>query len=142
MEYELISDEDYYHLPPEATKRFLAIEQVCRRNMTAIVSNETSQSYNALIRTQYMTIVSATAEELGVEGVNYIDNYDSIDQDLAEFMRRVSGVTAKLRLRHSPQADELSVRLANKTKGLIEHELTSFGMLSPIVNFPMKKRKI
>ncbi len=124
MDYELISDDDYEGLPPEPEKRFTALESICRKNMLAAISRETSQSFDALIRTQYMTIVTASAEELGVGGIRYINEYETIEQDLNEFFRLVTGVTAKIKLRNSSSRDVLSVRLATKTKGLIENELT------------------
>lgn len=124
MDYELISDDDYDTLPPEPEKRFTAIESICRKNMLAIISHETSPSFDAIVRTQYMTIVAASAEELGINGVQYIDHHDSVTQDLNEFFRIVTGVTAKIKLRNSSSRDALSVRLASRTKGLIESELT------------------
>ena len=124
LDFELIADEDYETLPPEPEKRFTAVERICRQNMMALMSNDTSQSFDALVQTQYMTIVTATAEELGIKGVQYIDIHDSISQDLREFVRQVSGVTARIKLRNSSSRDTLSVRLASKTKGLIENELT------------------
>ncbi len=89
-----------------------------------MISHETPQTYDSLLRTQYMTIVAATAEELGIDGVRYINNFDSIDDDLREFIRQAAGVTAKIRLRSSSGRDALSVRLGNRTKALIENELT------------------
>ncbi len=124
MDYELITDDDYETLPSEPEKRFTAIERICRKNMLAIISNETSQPFDSLVRTQYMTIVTASAEELGIAGIRYINEYQTVEQDLNEFFRLVTGVTAKIRLRNSSSRDALSVRLASKTKGLIENELT------------------
>ncbi|MND51609.1 hypothetical protein [Agrobacterium tumefaciens] len=124
MDYELITDDDYETLPSEPEKRFTTIERICRKNMLAIISNETSQPFDSLVRTQYMTIVTASAEELGIPGIRYINEYQTVEQDLNEFFRLVTGVTAKIRLRNSSSRDALSVRLASKTKGLIENELT------------------
>lgn len=124
MEYELITDEDYDALPSDPEKRFAALERICRKNMMATISRETTSSFDYLVRTQYMTIVTASAEELGIDGIRYINNYETIDQDLNEFFRLVTAVTAKIKLRNSSSHDALSVRLASKTKGLIENELT------------------
>lgn len=124
MDYELITDDDYDTLPPEPEKRFAALESICRKNMLAIISPETGQSFDTMVRMQYMTIVSASAEELGIDGIRYIDHHDSVTQDLNEFFRLVTGVTTKIKLRNSSSRDALSVKLAVKTKGLIEHELT------------------
>jgi len=125
MNYELITEDDYDTLPPEPEKRFAAIERICRKNMMEMLSNEQhDNSYDPLLRTQYMTIVAATAEELGIDGIRYIDHMNSLEDDLREFVRVATGVTAKIRLRSSSGRDALSVRLGNRTKGLIENELT------------------
>ncbi len=125
MDYELISDDDYDTLPLEPEKRFAAIERICRKNMMAMISNESNDnSYDSLLRTEYMTIVTATAEELGINGIHYIDNFDNTEDNLREFLRETSGVTAKIRLRNSSGRDALSVKLASRTKGLIEDQLT------------------
>lgn len=124
MDFELISDDDYDTLPPEAEKRFTAIERICRKNMMTLLSEDHHQSFEALVQTQYMTIVTATAEELGIVGIQYVDQFDSVSQDLREFLRQVTGATAKIKLRNSSSHDPMSVRLGRRTKGLIENELT------------------
>ena len=124
LDFELISDEAYDTLPAEAEKRFTAIERICRKNMMAMLSEDNHQSFEALVQTQYMTIVTASAEELGIAGIQYVDHFDSVSQDLREVLRQVTGVTAKIKLRNSSSRDALSVRLGRKTKGLIENELT------------------
>ncbi|MBB3390324.1 hypothetical protein FHT82_003087 [Rhizobium sp. BK275] len=131
MQYELISDGEYEALPVDPLKKFVALEQICRRNMTALITNETPGQFDELVRMQYMTIVAAAAEELGIEGLTYQDNSSSVFDNLQEFLRQTSGVVAKIRLRGSSGRDAHSVRLANKTKGIIEHEL---GKLRNAVN--------
>ncbi len=96
MDYELITDDDYETLPSEPEKRFTAIERICRKNMLAIISNETSQPFDSLVRTQYMTIVTASAEELGIAGIRYINEYQTVEQDLNEFFRLVTGSQQRL----------------------------------------------
>lgn len=124
MEYELVTEDEYATLPADPLKKFAALEQICRRRMTELISNETQDHFDVLVRTQYMTIVSSAAEELGVPGVQYQDNYSSINDNLQEFLRQVSGAVARIRLRSLPLTDPLSVRLGNRTKGIIEAELS------------------
>lgn len=124
MDYDLISDDDYDTLPFDPEKRFVALEKICRSNMMAMISNNTPDVYDSELRVQYMTIVAASAEELGIDGINYVDHFDTVDKDLREFTRLVTGVTAKIKLRSSSGRDPLSVKLANRTKGLIEDQLT------------------
>lgn len=87
------------------------------------ISHETGEEFDSLLRLQYMTIVSSAAQELGVEGVYYVDQFNNIRENLDEFIRITSGVVARIRLRGSSGHDGLSVRLANRTKGIIEDEL-------------------
>lgn len=124
MDYELISDDDYDTLPVEPEKRFVALEKICRSNMMAMISNDTPVVHDSELRIQYMTIVAASAEQLGINGINYVDHFDTVEKDLREFTRLVTGVTTKIRLRNSSGRDALSVKLANRTKGLIEDQLT------------------
>lgn len=128
MDYELISDADYDTLPADPYRKFVAIEQICRRNMTAMINNDSSGEFDQFIRLQYMTIVSAIAEELGIEGADYHYTADNAYGSYQDFLRRVSGVVARIRLR-SPVNDQFSVRLANKTKGIIEYELDKLRTL-------------
>jgi hypothetical protein len=124
MSFELITAADYEHLPSDPYQKFAAIEEICRRNMLEVISQETSQDFDSLVRTSYMTIVSEVADELGIPGIRYIDNYDSVGLDVQEFIRIVTGVVARIRLRNSTGRDGFSVRLASRTKGLIEVEVT------------------
>ncbi|WFU01223.1 hypothetical protein QA648_13870 [Rhizobium sp. CB3171] len=124
MSFDLISEADYERLPSDPHLKFVAIEQICRRNMLEAISHETPDDFDSLVRTSYMTIVTAAAEELGVEGVQYVDRFDSVQKDVQEFTRVVSGIVAKIRLRNSSGKDGRSVRLANRTKGIIESELS------------------
>ncbi|RYG95517.1 MAG: hypothetical protein EON58_13995 [Alphaproteobacteria bacterium] len=124
MSINLISEADYERLPSDPSQKFAAIEEICRRNMLEAISNDSSSNYDELVRTTYMTIVSAAAEELGIEGVRYVEHHNTIQQDVQEFIRSASGVVAKIRIRKSSGRDTQSVRLANKTKGIIENEVS------------------
>lgn len=123
MSFDLISEADYERLPSDPLQKFAALEQICRKNMLEAISHETSGDFDSLVRTSYMTIVTSAAEELGVGGVKYVDHLNSVQEDVQEFIRVVSGVVAKIRLRKSSGRDAFSVKLANRTKGIIEHEI-------------------
>lgn len=122
MDHELISEADYETLPADPYRKFVTIEQICRRNMTAMIDDHSSGDFDHFVRLQYMTIVSSIAEELGIQGAEYHYTADDAYGSYQDFLRRVSGVVARIRLR-SPTNDQFSVRLANKTKGIIESEL-------------------
>jgi hypothetical protein len=124
MYQDLISEADYELLPSEPQRKFLALEQICRKNLFASISGENGEYYDTLIRLQYMTIVATAAEELGIDGVYIVDNFSDTQSNLEEFFRLSSGVVNRLRLRTSSAHDTFSVKLANKTKGIIEAELS------------------
>jgi len=123
MSFNLISEADYERLPADPHKKFAALEAICRRNMFEAMTPDTSADSDTLVRTTYMTVVAAAAEELGVTGVSYVSRYAKSSDNVQEFIRVVSGVVAKIYLRNSSGRDALSVRLANKTKGIIESEI-------------------
>jgi len=124
MTFELISEADYERLPVDPYQKFAAIEEICRRNMMEAISHETPEDFDTLVRTSYMTIVAEVADELGIGGVKYVDHFNSVQQDVQEFIRIVSGVVARIRLRKSSGRDAFSVRLAARTKGIIENEVS------------------
>ncbi|MFS8049136.1 hypothetical protein [Rhizobium sp. BR 314] len=111
--------------------------------MLKAISHETPADFDSLLRTSYMTIVTAAADELGVAGVQYVDQFDSVEQDVREFTRVVTGVVAKFRLRSSSGRVGRSVRLASRTKGIIESELSKLrDVVSNSQLEDVKKRKL
>ena len=122
MRYELISEADFAALPIEKSKKFLALESICRRNLNALIDDKSTQESDRNLRMQYMSTVSSAAEELGVKGVQYpmtIDPSEKFD----DFILQVIGVATKLRLNDSGGIDSQSVRLSVKTMSLIEDQI-------------------
>lgn len=124
MTWELISSSDYDNLPESPYLKFVAIENICRRNMNSLIGENTPGDFDEMIRLQYMHIVAATASELGIENVTYEESGDGTYRDLQLFTARVAAVSARLMLR-SPSLDPYSVKLARRTKGLIESKLAA-----------------
>lgn len=139
MSYDLVSEADFEQFPTDPFQKFAALEQLCRRNMLEAISHESAMDFDNLVRTQYMTIVAAAAEELGIEGIQYVKNFGSPQANVEEFMRIASGVVARIRLRGTSGKDGLSVRLANRTKGIIENELAK--VRDAVANSDLEERK-
>ena len=71
MSYELISEDEYASLPEEDDKCFVAFENICRRNMTRMIDENTSSHFDSSVREQYMVHVSKVAEACHILHVAY-----------------------------------------------------------------------
>ncbi|MFG1465288.1 hypothetical protein V5F77_20605 [Xanthobacter sp. DSM 24535] len=141
MQYELISDEDYDTLPEDPEKKFVAIEQICRRNLYQLISNETPINFDNMLRLQYMTTISASAEELGIKGITFNRHTNDIAGNFENFSLDVSGVIARIRLRSSGTSDPNSVRLSARTRALIGREVERLREIIEKAEIPDAKRK-
>lgn len=120
MHYELISAGEYENLPEDSDNMFVELEGICRRNMTQMIDRDSAAEMDHVIRMQYMTTVASAAAELGIEGLQYPNNVSFSIDDFPEFLLRASGVVTRIRLRSTRKNREYSVKLAVRTKGLIE----------------------
>ena len=141
MNYELISAEDYNNLPEESDLKFVEIDRICRRNMTAMIDQNTSGEFDAMVRLQYMTTLSAAAAELGITGINYPRSQDYPAAHFPEFMLAVSGAVTRIRLRAGARAAPYSVKLANRTKARIELEIQRLRTIINDADIPEGKRQ-
>lgn len=137
---ELISAEDYNSLPDDPQAKFVAFEEICRRNMNAFIHNESDPDLDMMIRQQYMMQVSAAAEECGVEGLAYPWRPDDMALAAEDFLLTASGIVTRFRLRNSGKPDALSVRLASKTRGRIEQQIAKLRDLIANSDLPEKRR--
>lgn len=120
---ELISAKDYASLPEEPTAKFVAFEEICRRNMNHLIHDNSPTGFDMTLRQQYMMQVSAAAEECGVNGLDYPWGADDFHRALEDFMLTATGVATRFRIRTSGKPDAYSVRLASKTRGRIEQQI-------------------
>lgn len=123
MDFELISASDFETLPDDPEERFVRVEEICRRNMNAMINEDTNNNFDGIIRTQYMNVIAAAAHELGIDGLDYPYNMHNPLQELGNFMLKANGITTRFRLRASSRKPETSVRLASKTRGRIEQQI-------------------
>ncbi|RUU29509.1 hypothetical protein [Mesorhizobium sp. M6A.T.Ce.TU.016.01.1.1] len=123
MNYEVISAQEFATLPDDPEEKFVALEEICRRNMNVMINDDSNANFDRLISTQYMTVIAAAAQEFGIEGLEYPYNMENPWQELGNFMLKAGGITTRFRLRASRRNPDTSVRLASKTRGRIEQQI-------------------
>lgn len=124
MQYELISDEDYANLPDDDEQCFVTVEAVCRRNMTAIINADTSQEFDYHIREQYMSAISAVANECGIPNLEYSSfSQGNFNDRYNRFLFAVQAEIARIRIR-GRRNNQSSVRLESNTRTKIEHYIS------------------
>lgn len=135
---ELISAEDYNSLPADPQAKFVAFEEICRRNMNQLIHDNSPPDFDVTVRQQYMMQVSAAAEACGVSGLEY--PWDAPSQAFENFLLTASGIVTRFRILHSGKPDALSVRLAQKTRGRIEQQIAKLRDLIANSDLPEKRR--
>jgi len=123
MHYNLVSPEDYEGLPEDDELKFVALEGICRRNLNDMLSGDTHENFETLIRLQYMYTINAMADELGIRGISINVNSQKAADQFERFMLDVIGIITKIRLRSRRDGDPNSVRLSTKTRALIQREI-------------------
>ncbi|MBM2715966.1 hypothetical protein JQK88_33190 [Mesorhizobium caraganae] len=141
MAYEIISGREFAGLPPEPDAKFAALEEICRRNMNAMITGETPEHYDQGIRTQYMAIIAAAAQELGFVGFGYPSDMQNPMQEFDDFLLRATATTTRIRLRSTSGSPEASVRLASKTRGRIEQQIQKLRQIISASELPEARRK-
>lgn len=118
-DYELISDADYATLPDDPEGQFLALESICRRKISKLMTQESSSGYDFMVRLQYMSTVAAAAEELGFSGLSdYRENRDTLEA-FNEFLLSANVLVTKLRLRKAGRNSQNSVQLSQAGRARI-----------------------
>ncbi|ATU90630.1 hypothetical protein [Phyllobacterium zundukense] len=140
MEFDLMTEEDYHNLPEEPELKFVIIEATCRRNMNSVISHETPASFDALIRSQYMTLVATAATELGIQGVEYPSHLSDPSEGLNRFMLDASAASTRIRLRRTPNQAG-SVRLSARTRGRIELQMRKLRDVIENADMPDARRR-
>lgn len=84
------------------------------------IQRESGDWYDSAIRVQYMNIVAAAAEELGIDGIKIDYDHSSVATQYESFLGAVTYHSTKLNLRTTSGSDSESVLLANATRAKIE----------------------
>ena len=122
-EYDLIPQKAYENLPEDAHLKFAALVEVAQENLARMLDNSESGDFVMEMRSQFIIVIGAIAEALGIDGLPQIGG------DLAEyaqyqvFRARLAGVVAKVRLQGDLVAKPYSVALGRVTKARIQQEI-------------------
>ena len=125
MSYELISEEEYAALPDEDDRCFVEFENVCRRNMTRMIDENTSGGFDRAVRDQYMAAVAAVARECNIPNVGYDPGEENDAYEIfSRFSLVVQGEVARIRIRSRGMNHPYSVLLTGSTRTKIEHYIS------------------
>lgn len=123
MDFEMMTREDFDGLPDDSDEQFVAIERICRAKMVRYISEQTTDEFDSMIRLQYMTHVSAAALELKIPDVIYPIGSDYPASEVNNFMLSASGAATRIQLRNRRKNRGTSVKLAPRTRGLVELQI-------------------
>lgn len=140
MNHDLINTIDFASLPQDPHQRFLTLERICRRRVSELITSETGDHYDEAVRVQYMNIVAAAAEELGVDGVRINYDNNSIRSQFEEFIGLVTYQSTKLNLRTTAGSDKETVLLANATRAKIELQIRRLREMILSSDLPDKRK--
>jgi hypothetical protein len=140
MDYELISERDYYGLPEDPLEKWVEIEKICRRNLDRLLENSRIKVPAAHLMREYMTVVSVAAHELGVEGVEYPRGLFS-DEAFHGFLRTTAGTSARIRLKKATKRSALSVALRPYTVDGLRKEFDRFRSIILEADVAAEKRQ-
>ena len=125
MSYELISEEEYAGLPDEDDRCFVEFENICRRNMTRMIDENSSNDFDKAVRDQYMAAVAAVARECNIPDIDYApDERDNAYEVFSRFSLAVQGEVARIRIRSRGANHPYSVLLTSSTRTKIEHYIS------------------
>lgn len=141
MEYELIREEDYANLPEDDELQFAAIESLCRRRMAEITANSQNNVYDTQIRREYVATIIGAAKSTGLgDEIQFTETFAEFSDDFDNFIMKVISKTTEIRTTKSRLNYKNSIKLANRTKSLIEIEITN--LRDAIFNSDLPKCKI
>jgi hypothetical protein len=128
LSYELISAADYEHLPEDPEECFVALEDICQRNMNRMIDENTSNDFDTAVHLQYTATVTGYAKECGISEIVQSSNFDfhgeSAYQDFAKFQLAVKGAVARIRFKNRTVLRSSSVLLLQNTKTKIDHYIS------------------
>lgn len=141
MNYSLLDLDDYEQAPAEPHRKFAVLEWAARRRMNEIMDRTESGDLAVELRNQYMNLVIAMADALGIPGVTYPEgDFRQEWQEHQAFTRDVQGVIARIMLNNELVAGAHSVQLATATKAKIEGQLTILRGMIENSDMPAARR--
>lgn len=146
MQNELLPEEAYLDLPPENDRKFVQLMSLAQANLAGFLSGTGSSEYDSEyaweLRTQFMEIGRALADEFGLPGLPDPDEeYNNADARYSDFLRKLSGIFARVRARHgTPTAQPDSVKLGHKTKAWLRQEIEQLRVYINDSEIPASKK--
>ncbi|MCP3056686.1 hypothetical protein [Aurantimonas marianensis] len=141
MEYELMREEDYDDLPEDDELKFAAIESLCRRRMAEITSQSHNNIYDSQIRLEYVATIVGAAKSIGLDDeIQFHESFSDFSENFDKFIMKVVAKTAEIRASKSRIHQKDTAKLANRTKSLIEIEISK--LRDAISNSDLPKFKI
>lgn len=128
-DYELITEADYASLPGDPEGQFVAIEAICRRNVSRLINQESNNYYDAMVRLQYMSTIAAAAQELGLSGLYDYEGRSAPAEAFNEFLLSANALATRIRIRKAGSNSQNSVRLSNRSRSRIELQIDSLRAL-------------
>jgi hypothetical protein len=139
--YDLVSPADYDHLPIDPEECFVALDDICQRNMNRMLDEHSSGDFDAAVRTQYVTTITAFAQECGISEIVAAQPTRYDYEEFGNFALAVKGAVARIRFRNRASTRNSSVLLAQNTKTKIEHYI---GRLKDVIessDLPVERRQ-
>ncbi|MBO9724193.1 MAG: hypothetical protein J7530_07450 [Novosphingobium sp.] len=117
------------------------LEQTARRKMNEIMEETQSGNVAEELRTQYMSLMIASAAALGIPGVSTPEgHYQHEWEEYQAFSIMVQGVVAQVMLNERLVAGTHSVQLATATKTKIEGQISILRSMIENSNMDAKRR--
>jgi hypothetical protein len=139
-DYELMTEADYASLPDDPEGQFVALEAICRRGISKLINQETSNYYDSMVRLQYMSTVFAAAQELGISGLHNYEERSNTADAFDNFLLSANAVVTKIRLRKAGSNSQNSVRLSNRSRSRIEMQVEALRALVRDGDFPEHRK--
>lgn len=141
MSYSLLEFDDYDRAPAEPHRKFATLEQIARRRMNELMDSTESNELATELRNQYMTLMIAMADALGIPGVSYPDgDYRHTWEEHQAFSLDIQRIIARIMLNNELVASAHSVQLATATKAKIEGQLTILRGMIENSDMPAARR--
>lgn len=125
MSFGLISEDEYATLPDDDEQCFVEFENICRRNMTRMIGDDTTPAFDRNVRDQYMAAVAAVAAECNIPNVIFQPTSgEEAYENFGRFSLAVQGEVARIRIRLRGERHPYSVLLTASTRTKIEHYIS------------------
>ena len=109
------------NLPDDNDDCFVQFESICRRNMTQMIDENSTNDFERAVKLQYVVSVAAVALECNIQNINYDPDHDNFWQMFSHFSLAVQGEVARIRIRQRGERHPYSVLLTTNTRTKIEH---------------------